>query len=278
MYAKPDSTTMKSRVARAGDAMDAALKSLSYRGEGNGLDRGGLDGRDLGQSLTGMRNDNRPVDDGRPAAVEVAPEPASATRVPEGIETGRPSRAEAEAAVRTLLRWAGDDPAREGLRDTPARVTKAYEQLFGGYDMDAEALLARVFEEVEGYSDIVLVRDIPFYSHCEHHMVPFMGLAHIAYYPTRGVVGLSKLARVVDTFARRLQTQETMTAQITDVIESILKPRGVAVMVEAEHLCMAMRGVQKAGVSTITSQFRGVFKDDANEQVRFLTLVRGGTK
>ncbi|WP_409568460.1 GTP cyclohydrolase I FolE [Methylobacterium sp. J-072] len=278
MYAKPDSTTMKSRVARAGDAMDAALKSLSYRGEGNGLDRGGLDGQDLGQSLTGMRNDNRPLDDGRPAAVEVAPEPASATRVPEGIETGRPSRAEAEAAVRTLLRWAGDDPNREGLRDTPARVTKAFGQLFGGYEMDAEALLARVFEEVEGYSDIVLVRDIPFYSHCEHHMVPFMGLAHIAYYPTRGVVGLSKLARVVDTFARRLQTQETMTAQVADVIESILKPRGVAVMVEAEHLCMAMRGVQKAGVSTITSQFRGVFKDDASEQVRFLTLVRGGTK
>ncbi|MFC6027419.1 MULTISPECIES: GTP cyclohydrolase I FolE [Methylobacterium] len=278
MYAKPDSTTMKSRVARAGDAMDAALKSLSYRGEGQGPDRGGIDGRDLGQSLTGMRNDNRPVDDGRPAAVEVAPEPASATRVPEGIETGRPSRAEAEAAVRTLLRWAGDDPTREGLRDTPARVTKAFGQLFGGYEMDAEALLARVFEEVEGYSDIVLVRDIPFYSHCEHHMVPFMGLAHIAYYPTRGVVGLSKLARVVDTFARRLQTQETMTAQVADVIESILKPRGVAVMVEAEHLCMAMRGVQKAGVSTITSQFRGVFKDDASEQVRFLTLVRGGTK
>ena len=140
------------------------------------------------------------------------------------------------------------------------------------------SLLERVFEEVEGYSDIVLVRDIPFHSHCEHHMVPFMGLAHIAYYPTRGVVGLSKLARVVDTFARRLQTQETMTAQIADVIESILKPRGVAVMVEAEHLCMAMRGVQKAGVSTITSQFRGVFKDNANEQVRFLTLVRGGAK
>ena len=150
--------------------------------------------------------------------------------------------------------------------------------MFGGYAIDAEKLLERVFEEVEGYSDIVLVRDIPFHSHCEHHMVPFMGLAHIAYYPTRGVVGLSKLARVVDTFARRLQTQETMTAQIADVIESILKPRGVAVMVEAEHLCMAMRGVQKSGVSTITSQFRGVFKDNANEQVRFLTLVRGGAK
>ena len=260
MYAKPDSTTMKSRVARAGDAMDAALKSLSYRTA------------DGAPGLTLMRNDNSR----HPESVEVAPEPASATRVPEGIALGRPSREEAEAAVRTLLRWAGDDPNREGLIDTPARVVKAYGQLFGGYGVDAEALLERVFEEVEGYSDIVLVRDIPFYSHCEHHMVPFMGLAHIAYYPTRGVVGLSKLARVVDTFARRLQTQETMTAQIADVIENILKPRGVAVLVEAEHLCMAMRGVQKAGVSTITSQFRGVFKDDPNEQVRFLTLVRGG--
>ena len=153
---------------------------------------------------------------------------------------------EAEAAVRTLLRWAGDDPTREGLLDTPARVTKAYEQLFGGYAVDAEKLLERVFEEVEGYSDIVLVRDIPFHSHCEHHMVPFMGLAHIAYYPTRGVVGLSKLARVVDTFARRLQTQETMTAQIADVIESILKPRGVAVMVNVpfgrERLFNLVRG------------------------------------
>ena len=263
MYAKPDSSTMKSRVARAGDAMDAALKSLSYRMD------------DAGQGLTAMRNDNERAAEAR-NAVEVAPEPASATRVPEGIALGRPSREEAEAAVRTLLRWAGDDPSREGLIDTPARVVKAYGQLFGGYETDADALLERVFEEVEGYSDVVLVRDIPFYSHCEHHMVPFMGLAHIAYYPTKGVVGLSKLARVVDTFARRLQTQETMTAQIADVIESILKPRGVAVLVEAEHLCMAMRGVQKAGVSTITSQFRGVFKGDANEQVRFLTLVRGG--
>ncbi|MFD0937103.1 GTP cyclohydrolase I FolE [Methylobacterium trifolii] len=266
MYAKPDSTTMKTRVARAGDAMDAALKSLSYRMD------------DDRRGLNGMRNDNdRPfgtVDEAAP--VEVAAKPESATRVPEGIAMARPSREAAEAAVRVLLRWAGDDPTREGLIDTPARVAKAYGQLFGGYETDADALLERVFEEVEGYSDIVLVRDIPFYSHCEHHMVPFMGLAHIAYYPTKGVVGLSKLARVVDTFARRLQTQETMTAQIADVIESILKPRGVAVLVEAEHLCMAMRGVQKAGVSTITSQFRGVFKDDATEQVRFLTLVRGG--
>jgi GTP cyclohydrolase I len=264
MYAKPDSTTMKARVARAGDAMDAALKSLSYRlSEADDAARGGL---------AAMRNDNAPV--AAEPAPEIAPLPDSAKRVPDEIALGRPSREEAEAAVRVLLRWAGDDPTREGLVDTPARVAKAYEQIFSGYRQDAEALLERVFEEVEGYSDIVLVRDIPFYSHCEHHMVPFMGLAHVAYYPTKGVVGLSKLARVVDTFARRLQTQETMTAQIADVIESILKPRGCAIMVEAEHLCMAMRGVQKGGVSTITTQFRGVFKDDANEQVRFLTLVR----
>ncbi|MCJ2027407.1 MULTISPECIES: GTP cyclohydrolase I FolE [unclassified Methylobacterium] len=264
MYAKPDSTTMKTRVARAGDAMDAALKSLSYSVDG--------------QTLNGMRNDNQPFRDGAAAVTEIAPEPASATRVPEGLALGRPSREEAEAAVRTLLRWAGDDPTREGLIETPARVAKAYEQLFGGYRIDADSLLERVFEEVEGYSDIVLVRDIPFHSHCEHHMVPFMGLAHIAYYPSKGVVGLSKLARVVDAFAKRLQTQETMTAQIADVIESILKPRGVAVMLEAEHLCMAMRGVQKAGVSTLTTQFRGVFKNAPDEQVRFLTLVRGGAK
>nr|USU31904.1 GTP cyclohydrolase I FolE [Methylobacterium sp. OTU13CASTA1] len=281
MYAKPDSNTMTTRIARAEDAMDAALKSLSYRlteTEDSRMapktpDTARPNGSAPAASLNGMRNDNAPVPAAE-TAPEIAPLPASAKRVPEAIATGRPSREEAEAAVRTLLRWAGDDPNREGLRDTPARVAKAYGQLFGGYEQDADKLLERVFEEVEGYSDIVLVRDIPFYSHCEHHMVPFMGLAHIAYYPTKGVVGLSKLARVVDTFARRLQTQETMTAQIADVIESILKPRGIAVMLEAEHLCMAMRGVQKAGVSTITTQFRGAFRNDANEQVRFLTLVR----
>jgi GTP cyclohydrolase I len=185
-----------------------------------------------------------------------------------------PSREEAEAAVRTLIRWTGDDPTREGLQDTPRRVAKAFKEFYSGYSEDPSEILDKIFREVEGYDNIVLVRDIPFYSHCEHHMVPFYGVAHVAYYPTKGVVGLSKLARVVDTFARRLQTQETMTAQIADVIESILKPRGVAVMVEAEHLCMAMRGVQKAGVSTITTQFKGVFKTDPNEQVRFLTLVR----
>jgi GTP cyclohydrolase I len=187
----------------------------------------------------------------------------------------RPSREEAEAAVRTLIQWTGDDPAREGLIDTPRRVVKAFEELYGGYREDAAAELGRVFEEVEGYDDLVLVRDIPFASHCEHHMVPFLGKAHIAYHPNAGVVGLSKLARVVDIFARRLQTQEAMTAQIITAIDEALRPRGVAVMIEAEHMCMSMRGVQKQGVSTTTTEFRGIFRDDPTEQVRFITLVRG---
>ncbi|MCB1509122.1 MAG: GTP cyclohydrolase I FolE [Hyphomicrobiaceae bacterium] len=188
----------------------------------------------------------------------------------------RPSRAEAEAAVRTLIAWAGDNPDREGLVDTPRRVAKAFEQLYGGYHLDAGEELERTFEEVSGYADMVVVRDIPFFSHCEHHMVPFVGKAHIGYYPASGVVGLSKLARVVDIFARRLQTQEAMSAQIADAIDDALRPRGLAVMLEAEHMCMSMRGIQKQGVSTLTTQFRGVFADDAAEQVRFLTMVRGG--
>ncbi len=186
----------------------------------------------------------------------------------------RPTRQEAEVAVRTLLRWIGEDPEREGLLDTPARVVKAYEDLYAGYRADPAAPLKRVFEEVEGYGDIVLVRDIGFHSHCEHHMLPFMGRAHVAYYPTKGVVGLSKIARVIDIFARRLQTQEALTAQIADTINDTLNARGVAVMIEAEHLCMAMRGVQKAGASTLTTQFTGVFREDPAEQVRFLSLVR----
>lgn len=186
----------------------------------------------------------------------------------------RPTREEAEAAVRVLVRWAGDDPEREGLRDTPRRVVKAYEEIFGGYTKDASAALRRVFQDVEGYQDMVLVRDITFTSHCEHHMVPFTGLAHIAYLPNEGVVGLSKLARVVDIFARRLQTQESMSVQIAEAIEDALHPRGLAVLIEAEHMCMAMRGVQKAGASTVTMQFYGIFKDNPAEQARFLSLVR----
>ena len=186
----------------------------------------------------------------------------------------RPSRAEAEAAVATLLRWAGDDPSREGLVDTPRRVVKAYEEIYGGYGDDPAAVLSRVFADTGGYKDLVLMRDIPFASHCEHHMVPFLGRAHIAYYPSGGVVGLSKLARVVDGYARRLQTQEKMTAQVADAIEATLKPRGLAVMIEAEHLCMSMRGIAKQGATTLTSRFTGLFADDPNEQIRFMQMVR----
>ena len=186
----------------------------------------------------------------------------------------RPTQEEAEAAVKVLLAYAGDDPEREGLVDTPRRVTKAYRELFAGYAEDAGEILDRVFEEVDGYDDMILVRDIPFSSHCEHHMVPFTGKAHIAYYPADGVVGLSKLARLVDMYARRLQTQEAMTAQIVEAIETHLKPRGVAVYVEAEHMCMSMRGVRKQGSSTITTRFTGVFRDDPTEQVRFMTMLR----
>jgi len=187
----------------------------------------------------------------------------------------RPTREEAEAAVRTLIKWAGDGPDREGLLDTPKRVTKAYEQLFKGYFEKPGDFLDTVFEEIEGYSDIVIVRDIEFHSHCEHHMLPFVGKAHIAYYPKNGVIGLSKFARVVDTFASRLQTQEAMTAQIVAAIEESGAARGVAILIEAEHMCVAMRGVQKQGVSTVTTMFTGVFKDDPAEQVKFMTLVRG---
>ncbi|HEV2558844.1 MAG TPA: GTP cyclohydrolase I FolE [Microvirga sp.] len=193
-----------------------------------------------------------------------------------GQRAERPTREEAEAAVRTLIRWAGDDPDREGLLDTPKRVAKAFEQFYSGYGQDPGPVLDTVFEEVEGYGDIVLVRDIDFHTHCEHHMVPFFGKAHIAYYPSKGVIGLSKLARLVEIYARRLQTQETMTAQIAEALDDALRPRGVAVMLEAEHMCMSMRGVQKIGASTITTQFTGVFKDEPAEQVRFLTLVRHG--
>jgi GTP cyclohydrolase I len=187
----------------------------------------------------------------------------------------RPSREEAEAAVRTLIAWAGDDPDREGLADTPRRVVKSYEELFSGYREDPDAALSRVFKDVQGYADIVLVRDVPFVSHCEHHMAPFLGKAHIGYYPRNGVVGLSKLARIVDTFAHRLQTQEALTAEIAESVDKALKTRGVAVLVEAEHMCMSMRGVRKHGVSTVTTQFTGVFRDVPNEQTRFLTLLRG---
>ena len=186
----------------------------------------------------------------------------------------RPSREDAEAAVRTLIAWAGDDPAREGLVDTPRRVLAAYDEFYAGYRQNPAEALDRTFEDVGSYDDIVLVRDIPFYSHCEHHMVPFVGRAHIAYFPTESVVGLSKLARVLDVFARRLQTQERLTADVVGAIDEILKPRGIAVMIEAEHQCMTLRGVHKHGASTVTTQFTGIFRDDPTEQQRFMVLIR----
>ena len=188
-------------------------------------------------------------------------------------EAPRPSREEAEEAVRTLIRWAGDNPAREGLKDTPKRVAKAYEQFFAGYGEDPEQVLSRTFEEVEGYDDLVIIRDIDIESHCEHHMVPILGKAHVAYLPDKKVVGLSKLARVVEIFARRLQTQETMTAQIADAIEKALQPRGVAVIIDAEHQCMTTRGVNKRDAFTVTLQLRGVFAEDERMERRFLKLA-----
>jgi GTP cyclohydrolase IA len=186
----------------------------------------------------------------------------------------RPSRAEAEAAVRTLLRWAGDDPTREGLLDTPKRVVKSYEEFFSGYDEDPAAVLARTFEEVEGYDDIVMLRDISLESHCEHHMVPIIGKVHIAYMPNKRVVGISKLARVIEIYAKRLQTQETMTSQIAKTIQEVLEPRGVAILVDAKHFCMTTRGVHKPDVSTITTTFTGLFKEERHER-RFLELTKG---
>jgi GTP cyclohydrolase I len=185
----------------------------------------------------------------------------------------RPSHEEAMQAVRTLIAWAGDDPTREGLLDTPKRVTKAFGEFFAGYDQDPKEVLQRTFKEVGGYDDVVLVKDIPFSSHCEHHMVPFVGKAHIAYLPHDGVVGISKLARLVEVFSRRLQVQENLTAQIIDAINDHLNPRGAAVMLEAEHMCMSMRGVRAHGASTITQRFTGVFAEDRNEQDRFFAMV-----
>jgi GTP cyclohydrolase IA len=186
----------------------------------------------------------------------------------------KPTQQDAEAAVRILLAWSGDNPAREGLLDTPRRVAKAYKEYFEGYTQKPGEILDRVFEEVAGYDDMVMLRDISFTSHCEHHIAPFFGRAHVAYLPNGGVVGISKIARVVDTFAKRLQTQETMTAQIADAIEEHLGARGVAVMLEAVHTCMSMRGVQKSGVATITTQFLGEFKTNPVLQARYMELVR----
>ena len=193
-----------------------------------------------------------------------------------GPKVERPSREEAEEAVRTLISWAGDNPSREGLKETPKRVVNAYREFFNGYGECPIEALSKTFDDVGGYDDIVMLRDIDLSSHCEHHMVPFIGKAHVAYFPNEAVVGISKLARVVEIYARRLQTQETITAQITATIDTVLKPKGVAVMIEAVHQCMSLRGVKKPSVATITTQFTGVFKDDPAEQNRFMTLTKSG--
>ena len=185
----------------------------------------------------------------------------------------KPTREEAEEAVRTLITWAGDDPTREGLIETPKRVVKSYEEFYEGYSKDPEAILSKVFAEIEGYDEIVLVKDIPLHSHCEHHMVPIIGKAHVAYLPDQRVVGLSKLARVVDMYGKRLQTQETMTAQIAACIQRVLLPKGVAVVIDAGHQCMTTRGVHKATASTVTSRMLGVFRTDARTRMEFMNFI-----
>ena len=192
------------------------------------------------------------------------------------IKVSKPSRDEAEAAVRTLIAWAGDNPNREGLLDTPKRVVDAYEEFFAGYNEDPDEVLGRTFDDVGGYDDMVLLRDIALESHCEHHMVAILGKVHVAYMPIDKVVGISKLARVIEIFAKRLQTQETMTAQIVDCIQRVLEPAGVAILVDAKHQCMTTRGVKKPDVATITTQFTGVFAEDPKMEARFLALVNGG--
>ena len=188
----------------------------------------------------------------------------------------RPTREEAEEAVRTLLRWAGDDPAREGLVDTPGRVVRAYEEFFAGYDVDPVGLLERTFEETDGYDEIVLLRDIRLETHCEHHMVPIIGRAHVAYLPYRRVVGISKLARVVEAYAKRLQIQEKLTAQIANTIQEVLEPRGVAVVIEAAHQCMTTRGVHKPGVTMVTSRMLGAFRDNPTTRREVLAMIGNG--
>jgi GTP cyclohydrolase I len=189
------------------------------------------------------------------------------------VKNPQPSRAEAEEAVRTLLRWAGDDPAREGLRETPARVVRAYEEYFRGYGVDPATILRRTFEETEGYDEIVLLRDIRFESFCEHHLAPIIGRAHVAYLPHRRVVGISKLARLVEVFARRMIIQEKLTAQVANVVNEELQPKGVAVVIEAVHQCMTTRGVHKPGTTLVTSRMLGAFRDDPTTRREFLAML-----
>ena len=191
----------------------------------------------------------------------------------ESSNNQKPSREEAKEAVRTMLAWAGENPNREGLIETPERVVSAYEEFFAGYDMDPDEILDKTFEEVAGYDEMVIVKDVRLESHCEHHMVPFIGIAHVAYIPHKRVVGISKLARIVDVYAKRLQTQETMTAQIADTIQRVLEPRGVAVVIDAEHQCMSTRGVHKSETSTVTSRMLGIFRTDERTRSEFMNLI-----
>ena len=207
------------------------------------------------------------------ALVRLDPRSPSVVSRELGGPLDRPSRAEAEQAVRTLIRWAGDDPGREGLLDTPARVVRAYEQWFAGYDEDANEHLDRTFEEVAGYDEMVVLRDIRFVSHCEHHMAPIVGHAHIGYLPRNKVVGISKLARLVQVYARRLQTQETMTAEIANTLDRVLAPLGVAVVIEGTHGCMTSRGVGQSGATMVTSRMLGVFRDRLETRKEFLAAV-----
>ena len=190
----------------------------------------------------------------------------------------KPSRKQPEEAVKTLIQWAGDNPDREGLLETPKRVVNAYKEFFGGYESDPEQVLSKTFDEVEGYDEMVIVRDIAIESHCEHHMVPFIGIAHIGYIPNKRIVGISKLARIADVFAKRLQTQETMTAQIADTINEVLKPKGVAVVIDAQHQCMTTRGTHKSESSTITSRMLGLFRTNSNTRNEFMNLINSANK
>ncbi len=200
-------------------------------------------------------------------------EKKNAPKENESATGARPTREEAEEAVRTLIRWAGDDPTRQGLLGTPDRVVRAYEEYFDGYNQDADELLGRTFDETEGYDEMIILKDIPFASHCEHHMAPMIGTAHVGYIPDRRVVGISKMARLVEVFARRLQIQEKMTAQVANTMESVLQPKGVAVVIEAYHECMTTRGIDKPGVSLVTSRMLGVFRDDIATRREFLAMI-----
>jgi GTP cyclohydrolase I len=202
--------------------------------------------------------------------------PASSRAAPEKTnrgKAGRPSQADAEEAVRTLIRWAGDDPAREGLLETPSRVARAYKEFFRGYGVDPEGVLKRTFEETDGYDEMIVLKDMRFESHCEHHMAPIIGRAHIAYLPSKRVVGISKLARLLDVYAKRLQIQEKLTAQIANTLNGVLQPRGVAVVIDASHQCMTTRGVHKPGTSMVTSRMLGAFRTDASTRREFLAFI-----